>query len=68
MLTAAVLVTCLTLMCMLKLYQRRASSASCTIPFTSGKQSGCMPGWSEYVAPYKEKSVLVQLMVAVWSA
>ena len=32
------------------------SSASCTIPLTSGKQSGRIPGWSEYVAPYKEKS------------
>jgi len=32
-------------------------SASHTIPFTSGKQSGCIPGWSEYVAPFKEKSL-----------
>ena len=32
-------------------------SASHTIPFTSGKQSGHTPGWSEYVASFKEKSL-----------
>ena len=34
-------------------------SASHTIPFTSGKQSCRTPGWSEYVAPFKKKSLFL---------
>ena len=55
MLNAVILIIYLTLIDMQK-STSCLSLASCTIPLTSGKQSGRIPGWSEYVAPYKDKN------------
>ena len=45
------------------------SAASHTIPLTTNRQSGRVPGWSEYVEPFKKKiSFLASFVGAVWSA